>query len=91
MLSNRYLMSMKSRDEVESYLKSLLGETTPEFMREFLLRWSSVSDEYQDSGEGEIIVKHKKPSEDQLALFPSSKKSKKTKKVIENVARKLIF
>ena len=55
-------------------------------MREFLLRWTLLTDDLRSQGSeqgGEIMIAHKKTAEDQLELFSSGakNKSKKTKKV----------
>ena len=73
---------MESSGDVKDYLQSILGKDSPEFTREFLVRWTAVNEGRQHHhGSKEVVVPHVKPSQDELVLFVKEK-SKKIKMVL---------
>ena len=72
---------METSGDVKDYLQSVLGRDSPEFTREFLVRWTAVKEGRQHHyGNKEVVVPHVKPSQDELVLFVKEK-PKKTKTV----------
>ena len=65
----RYLLSMKTRDDIEEYVANLLGSKAPDFVRQYMVLWSARHSDVP-------MVEHRKQPEESLVLYADKKKQR---------------